>query len=124
METTPPIQSDPRISGMEILGYIGLAVMAVCAAIYAIPWIKDSERQACILNIRNVQQAVQGHMNMNSFKIEDPIDWHYIFGPDGYLPKPICPGGGTYTFAIVDPGGEKFACTCSHADHVPPIYAE
>ena len=98
--------------------------MSICAAFYAKAWIKDSNRKTCIMNIRNVNQAVRGHMNFYSLKIEDPIDWNYIFGPHGYLPEPICPAGGTYTFAKVDPGGEKFACTCSHADHVPVIYIE
>ncbi|MES2980679.1 MAG: hypothetical protein V4727_00065 [Verrucomicrobiota bacterium] len=56
---------------------------------------------------------------MNSRSPSDPIDWNEIFGPNGYLKKPVCPAGGTYTFSKVHPEVGKLACTCSHADHVP-----
>ncbi len=120
METTQPIQSVSRLSGMEILS---LAVLALCVALCAIAWIKGSERAGCIMNIRNAQQAVRGHVGMNSLSEGSPLNLNDIFGPSGYLPKPLCPAGGTYTFTnTVPPAGTLF-CKCSHANHVPTDYS-
>lgn len=82
-------------------------------------WKKGSDRAACILQTRNVQQAIRGHQNMNSINQGAAIDWNEIFGKDGYMPKPVCPTGGTYTFSEVYPETGELACKCEHADHVP-----
>ena len=84
-------------------------------------WKNGSDRAACIMNIRNVQQAIRGHQNMNQISDGAVIDWDKIVGDsdDAYLPKPVCPLGGTYTFSKVYPKPGQLACTCSHADHVP-----
>ncbi|HSP43740.1 MAG TPA: hypothetical protein VLO11_12770 [Luteolibacter sp.] len=83
-------------------------------------WKKGSDRAACIINIRNVQQAVRAHQNMNSKNIGEPIDWDEIFGPDAFMEEPECHAGGTYTFARNYPEIGKLACTCSHGeDHQP-----
>lgn len=82
-------------------------------------WKKGSDRSACIMQTRNVQQAIRGHQNMNAIDNGAPINWNDIFGPDGYLPKPTCPLGGTYTFVDTYPPVGTLACQCSHADHVP-----
>jgi hypothetical protein len=118
METTPPIQSVPRISGMEILI---LAVLALCAAVSALVWKKGSDRAGCIMNIRNAQQAVRGHQGMNNLSDGTSLNLNDIFGPSGYLPQPVCPAGGTYTFTNTIPavGTGKLFCKCSHANHVP-----
>lgn len=79
-------------------------------------WSRGSDRAACIINIRNVQQAVRGHANMNSLEIGTTIDWDDIFGADGYLKEPKCPEGGTYTFAKTIPAVGVLVCTCSHGD--------
>lgn len=82
-------------------------------------WKKGSDRAGCMMNIRNVQQAIRGHAGMNQINEGAPIDWKDIFGDDGYLPQPVCPAGGTYTFQKTMPKMGQLACTCSHADHVP-----
>lgn len=83
-------------------------------------WKKGSDRAACIMNIRNVQQAIRGHQNMNNIKEGATINWNEIIGgDDAYLPQPVCPAGGTYTFLKVYPKMGEVACSCSHADHVP-----
>lgn len=79
-----------------------------------------SYRAGCIMNIRNVQQAVRGSQGMNNEREGDPINWSEIFGPSKMLQQPVCPAGGTYTFSKVHPKAGKLACTCSHANHVPP----
>jgi hypothetical protein len=112
-----------------ILGYVGLAVIILLFAmsflfIGARAWKKGSDKAGCIMNTRNVQQAVRGHQSMTSLKVGDPIDWNVIFGPDGYLKEPICPLGGTYTFVATIPPVGTLVGQCSHADHVPPNHAD
>ena len=88
-------------------------------------WKKGSDRAACIMNIRNVQQAIRGHQNMKNLNPGDPIPWDEIIGKDGYIPvKPTCPDGGTYTFLTKFPKVGELACKCSHPDHVPPQHAD
>lgn len=107
-----------------ILGYVGLAVLILLSAISVLfvgarAWKKGSDRAACIMNIRNVQQAVRGHQNLKSLDVGTPLDLNDIFGPSGYLPQPVCPLGGTYTFTNTIPALGTVICKCSHADHVP-----
>lgn len=83
-----------------------------------------SYRAGCIMNTRNVQQAVRAHHGMNSKNFGELIDWSDIFGPGKFLDQePVCPAGGTYTFSKVYPQVGKLASTCSHTDHVPPDYS-
>ena len=107
-----------------ILGYVGLAVLILLTCISVLfvgarAWKKGSDRAGCIMNIRNVQQAVRGHQNMKSLDVGTPLDMNDIFGPSGYLPQPVCPAGGTYTFTNTIPAVGTVICKCSHADHVP-----
>ncbi len=105
-----------------ILGYVGL-IWAITAMIMIINRAtvstEESDRHGCFMNIRNVQQAVRVHANMKSMNIGDPIDWKVIVGPNGYLPQPSCPAGGTYTFTNTIPPIGTVICKCSHADHMP-----
>lgn len=112
-----------------ILGYVGLAVIILLSAISVLfvgarAWKKGSDKAGCIMNTRNVQQAVRGHQSMNSLKEGDPIDWNVIFGPDGYLAEPTCPLGGTYTFVDTIPPVGTLVGQCSHAEHMPPSHAD
>lgn len=89
-------------------------------------WKKGSDRAGCIMNIRNVQQCVRGFQGMNNLGSGAPIDWEQIFmGPDAFMPEPVCPAGGTYTFSRFHPGVGVLACTCSLAKshaHEPSGY--
>lgn len=80
-------------------------------------WKKGSDRAACVMNTRNVQQAIRGHQNMKGLKPGDPIDWNQIFGEGKLLDdKPHCPSG-KYTLIKTIPKLGKLACTCSDPDH-------
>jgi type II secretory pathway pseudopilin PulG len=63
-------------------------------------WKKGSDRAGCIMNIRNIQQAVRGHQNMTNLSIGSPLNSNVIIGANGYLGNnPTCPtDGATYTF--------------------------
>ncbi len=106
-----------------ILGYVGLVVLVFSVIpvlfIGARAWKKGSDRAGCIMNIRNVQQAVRGHEGMNNLSDGSLLNLNDIFGPSGYLPQPVCPAGGTYTFTNSIPAVGTVICKCSHADHVP-----
>lgn len=83
-------------------------------------WKNGSDRAACILNIRNVQQAVRSYQHMNDMKEGDPIPWDKIFGEDGFLDaKPTCPAGGAYKFSDTFPPVGGLSCECSESDHRP-----
>jgi len=95
----------PLLSGTSVL-FVG-----------ARAWKKGSDRAACIMNTRNIQQAVRSYQNMNDLKPGAPLPWNKIVGPDAFLDKrPTCLEG-TYTFATSIPQAGKLACTCSNPDH-------
>ena len=66
-------------------------------------WKKGSDRAGCILNLRNIQQAVRGDQNMKNKTFGDTgiVDGS-IIGASGYLTKiPACPATNTaYTIAV------------------------
>lgn len=129
-------KSSGRLSGFglalagTILGYVGLAVMLLLFAmsilfVGARAWKRGSDRAACILQTRNMQQAVRGHANMKALSVGDTINWNEIFGPGGYLPaEPVCPTGGTYTFSDTVPPIGTLVGQCSHPDHVPTNHSD
>ena len=108
-----------------ILGYVGLVVMLMLFFISILfvgarAWKRGSDRAACIMQTRNMQQAVRSYQNIHSLKIGDPLDWNQIFGPEKLLGnKPNCPSGGTYAFVDTIPPVGTLAGRCSHEDHVP-----
>jgi hypothetical protein len=111
-----------------IMGYVGLLVLLfiILPIIFvgARAWKKGSDRAACIMNTRNVQQAVRGYQNSNSLKEGAPIDWNEIFGPGKLMEqRPVCPLGGTYTFTSTVPPVGGLACSCSLIEHLPPDHS-
>jgi hypothetical protein len=90
-------------------------------------WRQGSDRAACILNQRNVQQAVRSHQGMRGRCIGDAIDWSEIIGPGKFLDRVDCPGGGIYRFASKHPAVGTLAMECSLCDkphrHVPDSHA-
>lgn len=85
----------------------------------------NRDRLECVMNIRNIQQAVRGHANMHDLEIGDPLsdsEIHSEEGATGYLKTPQCPAGGKYTFKKTVPKIGILYCSCSHAkemNHVP-----
>lgn len=80
---------------------------------------------ACILNQRNVQQAVRAIQNMNHLKPGDTIVWDEIFGPEKFLSsKPTCLSDGDYTLANVIPEPGILVCPCRNPDHKPSNFKD
>ncbi|GAA5484417.1 hypothetical protein [Haloferula sargassicola] len=123
-----------RAKGMTLLELtvVILVLLSLISILFvgARAWKKGSDRSACILNIRNVQQATRGYQNMHP---EAPgCTAADIYSDDGsaFLKTPKCPAGGTYTpvfSATAFPATGVLAITCDKAttdDHVPASYSD
>lgn len=87
-------------------------------------WKKGADRSGCIINIRNVQQAIRSHQNLTLMNDGAPIDiLADLVGPGNYVEStPACPGGGTYAYVSNIPSLGTLAMTCSlqtSEQHVP-----
>ena len=113
---------------------VGLVMLLGCAVVaslgYAalINWKRGSDRAGCLLNIRNVQQAVRGYQGIRGKALGDPIDWSEIIGPSKFMKKPVCRAGGVYQFKDGHPAVGVLAMECSLCDtpekHEPPSHAD
>ena len=109
-----------------------IAVLFIGANIYK----KGADRAACILNIRNIQQAVRADQNLRNKAVADPtavpavagdtLTKSEIVGTGKYLEtEPKCPSDGTtvYTWASFYPAVGTLAAPCGKiatlTDHVP-----
>jgi type II secretory pathway pseudopilin PulG len=120
-----------RTKGMTLLELtvVILVLLSLISVLFigARAWKKGSDRAACILNIRNFQQAVRSYANMNGKNPGDTVPAFNttIVGAGLFMETaPICPGGGTYT-GLADttiPAVGTLALTCDFADgpaHAP-----
>ena len=87
-----------RASGMTLLELtvVILVLLSLISILFvgARAWKKGSDRAANIMNIRNVQQAVRAHQNMQGMLEGDALLEDKIFGngtTEGYLKKPKPP---------------------------------
>ena len=99
-----------RASGMTLLELtvVILVLLSLISILFvgARAWKKGSDRSANIMNVRNVQQAVRGHQNMNGLLVGAPlVAATTLFGDTGYLkePKPPIAVPAAYTFGAVVP---------------------
>jgi hypothetical protein len=113
---------------------LACAVVILAALYFIRSWKNKSDRSACIINIRNVQQSMRGYLSCNQSKTLNELGpekiWNDILRSGSYLRTPVCPAGGTYTFHTIQqinpPLGTVF-CTCSHAktlNHKPDHTAD
>ena len=123
-----------RKSGMTLLELtvVILVLLSLISILFvgARAWKKGSDRAGCIMNIRNVQQAVRGHANMNNLAVGAALLDSVIYGASTegtaaatvYMKTPVCPAAGTYTpLAVVPTTGELYI-TCglaTTAQHEP-----
>ena len=103
MKITSSIKKKSGMTLLELTVVI-LVLLSLISILFigARAWKKGSDRSANILNIRNVQQAVRGHQNMQQLLAGDPLLKAAII-PD-YLKDPAIPAAGlTYAFGSVVP---------------------
>lgn len=98
-----------------------LAIVAALVVVAMIPTRKNgSPRAHCIMNQRNLQQAVRHLQEQEHLQPGDPIPWEKIYGDkDKSLigTKPACPIQGDFTFATVIPARGTQVARCSHPEH-------
>jgi hypothetical protein len=92
-------------------------------------WKRGADRSACILNIRNTQNAVRAYQNVRD--VPEGTSIHLasqVMGPGGFLEIiPECPGGGIYTHIDHIPYAGELAINCSLAAgqaHVPISHSD
>ncbi len=106
-----------------ILGFVALVWMGVFGGTRQ----RGSDRAHCIMNQRNIQQAVRSfqHGNWperesNDLKVGDPIEWDRIIGEGLFLEeRPECPVHGPYEFLEVFPEVGMLAAPCRDPEHEP-----
>jgi len=83
---------------------------------------RGSDKAACIINQRNIQQAIRAYAGTHSLKIGDPIDWSKIIGIGQYIERvPACPihGTGAYDYSLTIPPLGTLAAPCKDLAHKP-----
>ena len=128
MRISPRTTRQPTLrSGLTLieLTVVILVLLSLISVLFigALSWKRGSDRAGCILNIRNVQQAVRGQQNAMEKHAGDTLDPDDIVGDRGYLTgSPACPSDGTYTLTPTYPALGEPALTCDKAaslDHTP-----
>ena len=93
-------------------------------------WKKGSDKAGCILNIRNVQQAMRSHANLNNVAIGEAMLNTSLIGSGLYMETtPKCPGDkAAYTFGTVVPAVGTLYAACGNATdsatHKPATYGD
>jgi type II secretory pathway pseudopilin PulG len=118
-----------RAKGMTLLELtvVILVLLSLISILFigARAWKKGSDKAGCIMNIRNVQQAVRSWQNMNNKNVGATYAVTTdIIGTGLFVESaPVCPGGGSYSTAtaVPDIGTAVLTCTLATTDgHVPP----
>jgi type II secretory pathway pseudopilin PulG len=125
-----------RASGMTLLELtvVILVLLSLISILFigARAWKKGSDRAGCIMNIRNVQQAVRSHANMQGLNIGDTFVESEVIGAGKFVEKtPTCPSGdplAVYAFGggvVPDVGVLYMTCGIAATEsHVPTSYTD
>ena len=121
-------------SGMTLieLTVVILVLLSLISILFvgARAWKKGSDRAGCIMNIRNVQQAVRSYQNMYNHDVGDLVAAGDLFGADKFLEvTPDCPdpaGGYTLSAAITPVGALFMTCDLAAApdNHAPASFGD
>ena len=120
-------------SGMTLLELtvVILVLLSLISILFigARAWKRGSDRAGCIMNIRNVQQAVRSYANLNGLNVGDTIASTDIIGTGLFVEKtPTCPAGGTYSgfgAQVPDVGDLYMTCSMAASDrHEPTSYTD
>ena len=124
-----------RKAGMTllVLTVVILVLLSLISILFigARAWKKGSDRAGCIMQIRNVQQAVRSYANMNGVNPAATVTGlqALVIGTGKFVEKtPACPAAGTYTYVgDTVPAVGTLYMTCSLAtsdEHVPGSYSD
>lgn len=111
-----------RVSNTGVM----LTILTVFVLLFMLSFLphnhRGSDRAACIMWQRNIQQAVRAHAEINFLNIGDPIEWGKIIGPGQYMEAvPSCPihGTGAYSYSPTIPPVGVLAAPCKDIAHKP-----
>ncbi len=126
-----------RTRGMTLLELtvVILVLLSLISILFigARAWKKGSDRAGCIMQIRNVQQAVRSYANMNGKNPGELVTGlqALVIGTGKFVEKtPVCPAAGSYSY-IVGGGniplvGDLYmSCSLATSDaHIPGSYSD
>jgi type II secretory pathway pseudopilin PulG len=124
-----------RKAGMTLLELtvVILVLLSLISILFigARAWKKGSDRAGCIMQIRNVQQAVRSYANMNGVNPAATVTGlqALVIGTGKFVEKtPACPAAGTYTYVgdtVPAVGTLYMTCSLATSDqHVPGSYSD
>jgi type II secretory pathway pseudopilin PulG len=124
-----------RKAGMTLLELtvVILVLLSLISILFigARAWKKGSDRAGCIMQIRNVQQAVRSYANMNGVNAGATVTGlnALVIGAGKFVEKtPVCPAAGTYTNlgdTVPSVGTLYMTCSLSASDtHVPGSFSD
>jgi hypothetical protein len=79
----------------------------------------EMEISGCMMNLRNIQQAVRSHQGMKNLREGGPMPWDEIFGSKKFLPLhgKKCPSGQPYRLTPHVPRMGQLAAECPNPEH-------
>ena len=111
------MSSEPPVEKPRSLTAAWVALALLCVVLGGFKWKSGSDRAACILQMRNVQQASRSYCGMNGLNPGEALDRTAFIGPGRFIEsEPRCPAGGNYTWSPNPPVGTLVA-RCSHRKH-------
>ncbi len=117
-----------RNSGMTLLELtvVILVMLSLVLILFigARAWKKGSDRASNIMNIRNVQQAVRGHANVNGMMVGALLDVAQIVGSGKYVRFLTPPAVEiSYTYGTTVPATGTLYLTATYAGSAAGDYA-
>ncbi len=98
--------------------------LALGFGIYAVYLMGYSKLSRCLIQQRNVQQAVRSYQGLNGFMNGSPIHWEDLHKADFVSQKPPhCPYGDPYIFEKNVPPNGVLYMRCRNPKHKPNDYS-
>jgi hypothetical protein len=112
------VSSEPPVEKPRSLTAAWAVLALLIAVLGGFKWKSGSDRAACILQTRNVQQAARSFQGVNGLNTGDHLEMSDLIGPGKFIEsEPLCPAGGTYTWSKVHPDIGTLVIRCSHRKH-------
>ena len=125
-----------RASGMTLLELtvVILVLLSLISILFigARAWKKGSDRAGCIMNIRNVQQAVRSHANMQGLNVGETFTHTDVIGAGKFVEnEPDCPdalgnyaiGASAVSGTVPPVGALYYECSLNVSDgHQPKTF--
>ena len=83
----------------------------------SLKWKFESDRAACLMNQRNIQQATRSYQGINGLSEGAPLDRAWILREVFNGIDPCCPSGSVYTWSPTVPAVGTPAAPCPHGKH-------